>query len=63
MAKRVLFFLLADLILSALSLYLAYALRFNFSVPPEYLAHFCRIYTFLAGFKIASYALFLFDIF
>ena len=58
MTKRILFFLLADLILSALSLYLAYALRFNFSVPPEYLTHFYRIYTFLAGFKIASYALF-----
>ena len=58
MAKRILFFLLADLLLSALSLYLAYSLRFNFSVPPEFLDHFFRIYAPLTGLKIGSYAIF-----
>jgi len=37
MYRRVLFFLFGDALLSIISLYLAYSLRFNFSIPDSYL--------------------------
>jgi UDP-N-acetyl-D-glucosamine 4,6-dehydratase len=42
-AKRILFFLLADLFLGTVSLYGAYALRFNFAIPSQFLDHFWRV--------------------
>lgn len=42
-AKRIGFFLLADLFLSLFTLYAAYLLRFNFEITPEFLAPFIPI--------------------
>lgn len=42
--KRLLFFLGADFVLFFVSLHFAYALRFDFSVPPEYVSHFYLIF-------------------
>jgi len=50
--KRVLFFIIADLFLSLLTLYLAYALRFNFSIPSEFLHSFWLVYAVITGLKI-----------
>jgi UDP-N-acetyl-D-glucosamine 4,6-dehydratase len=38
--KRVFFFLFSDVLISLFSLYSAYLLRFNFSIPTPFLAHF-----------------------
>jgi len=51
-SKRAAFFLLFDLLLSLLSLYIAYALRFNFSIPATFLESFWRVYLVIVGFKI-----------
>ena len=49
---RVLFFLVADVFLSAISLYGAYLLRFNFSIPDIFLIHFTEIAAILISLKI-----------
>ncbi|MRI59254.1 MAG: UDP-N-acetylglucosamine 4,6-dehydratase [Epsilonproteobacteria bacterium] len=49
--SRALFFFLGDFFLSLLSLFLAYELRFNFSVPQEYWSGFFKIFAFLFSFK------------
>lgn len=54
---RILFFVLSDLLLSAVTLYSAYALRFNFAIPPHFLDNFWRVYTVLVFFKIAAFFL------
>jgi UDP-N-acetyl-D-glucosamine 4,6-dehydratase len=56
--KRVLFFVLADMVLSLLSLYASYALRFNFAVPERFLSTFMYIYPAVTLCRIGSYALF-----
>ncbi|WP_201352077.1 polysaccharide biosynthesis protein [Hydrogenimonas urashimensis] len=56
--KRILFFVLSDLFLSAATLYLAYALRFNFAIPSHFLDNFWRIYSVLVLFKIAAFFFF-----
>jgi len=56
--KRVLFFVLSDIFLSLLTLYLAYALRFNFSIPSEFLQSFWIVFSVLVGLKILFFYLF-----
>ncbi len=54
--KRVLFFIVFDTILSVLTLFLAYNLRFNFEVPEEFLAPFWKIFLVILALKIATFA-------
>lgn len=56
--RRIAFFIIADLLLGVLSLYLAYALRFNFSIPEHFLDHFWRVYSVLMLCKIGTFYLF-----
>ena len=56
--KRLVFFLIFDSILSLISLYLAYQLRFNFHIPDTFLIHFWNVYIVLTFLKLM--ALFLF---
>jgi len=48
---RALFFLINDFILSAFTLYFAYALRFNFAIPDQFLAIFPAVLLTLFGLK------------
>lgn len=50
--KRILFFLFLDLLLSAASLYLAYLLRFNFSITEEFLPPFGFVLLLISGLKL-----------
>ncbi len=50
--KRMVFFLIIDLILSAITLYLAYLLRFNFQIPEAFLGSFWLTYSVIAGAKL-----------
>ena len=59
--KRTLFFLLADVVLSSLTLYLAYLLRFNFEIPANFLGHFWAILLLLILLKTG--ALYAFNIY
>ncbi len=54
--KRFLFFLNADILLSLVTLYTAYLLRFNFHIPPKYLEHFWLTYGVLTALKVAAMA-------
>ncbi|WP_456389510.1 polysaccharide biosynthesis protein [Hydrogenimonas sp.] len=56
--RRIAFFIASDLFLSALTLYLAYALRFNFSIPEHFLDHFWRVYAVLMACKIGAFTFF-----
>ena len=56
--KRALFFMIGDFVLSFITLYLAYLLRFNFFIPKEYLKNFFEIFFIFAGFKIFFYFIF-----
>ena len=56
--KRMLFFLISDFLLTLLSLYLAYALRFNFSVPLDFIDHFGRVFFVLVVLKIGIFYIF-----
>ena len=56
--KRMLFFIVADFLFTLLSLYLAYALRFNFSVPPGFIEHFGRVFFVLVVLKIGVFYIF-----
>ena len=56
--KRILFFVSADLFLGVLTLYSAYALRFNFAIPSYFLDHFWRVSAVLLTLKIVSFFLF-----
>ena len=56
--KRMGFFLIVDLILSGITLYLAYLLRFNFQIPEAFLGSFWLTYGVLTGAKL--FFLFLF---
>jgi len=56
--KRLVFFIIVDSILSLITLYLAYSLRFNFHVPNIFFTHFWHVYFVLIGLKV--FALFLF---
>ncbi len=50
--KRLLFFVVLDLVLSFVSLYLAYQFRFSFKVPADFYNHFLPIFFSLASLKI-----------
>jgi len=52
--KRVVFFVTMDLLLSLVSFYSAYLLRFNFHIDQKFLAHFWLAYSILVLFKIAA---------
>ncbi len=52
--KRLFFFLALDTLLSLTSLYLAYALRFNFHIPESFLVHFWHVYIVLTSLKLIA---------
>ncbi|WP_024790834.1 MULTISPECIES: nucleoside-diphosphate sugar epimerase/dehydratase [unclassified Lebetimonas] len=56
--KRALFFLAGDILISIFTLFLAYLLRFNFSIPKEYLNNFYEIAFVFIFFKVAFYYIF-----
>ncbi len=56
-AKRIAFFLLADVLFSLFSFYSAYMLRFNFSIPEPFLEPFWLLFVILVGLKIAAITL------
>ncbi len=56
--KRILFFLAADIVISLFTLYMAYALRFNFSIPVLFLDHFWRVAIPLILFKTGCFFFF-----
>ncbi len=55
---RALFFLFFDIVLSFVSLYLAYLLRFNFHIPDIFMINFFKVYLLLTASKILFLALF-----
>ena len=55
---RALFFLIFDISLSFASLYIAYALRFNFHIPTIFMINFFKIYILLTSLKILFLSLF-----
>ncbi|MEN8147894.1 MAG: nucleoside-diphosphate sugar epimerase/dehydratase [Campylobacterota bacterium] len=57
-AKRLLFFLLSDLILFFISLQLAYALRFDFVIEPRFMENFVTVFVSLALIKVFFFFLF-----
>ncbi len=56
--KRALFFIIGDILISIFTLFLAYLLRFNFSIPKTYLHNFIEIAFILIFLKIAFYYIF-----
>ncbi len=52
--KRLLFFVLADIVISLLTLYLAYSLRFNFHIPGDFLVHFWHVFVVLTCLKVTA---------
>jgi UDP-N-acetyl-D-glucosamine 4,6-dehydratase len=50
--KRALFFLISDIFISLFTLFLAYLLRFNFSIPDEYLNNFYNVALVLISAKV-----------
>ena len=56
--KRMLFFILLDTIISLGTLYLSYALRFNFDIPPQFFVSFWLVFGLLTGLKIVSMYMF-----
>ncbi len=56
--KRVLFFLLFDILLSLGTLYLAYSLRFNFDIESQHLDNFWLVFSVLVTLKILFIAYF-----
>lgn len=57
-AKRLLFFLLSDLILFFIALHLAYALRFDFIIEPPFMENFLTVFISLSLLKIIFFFLF-----
>ncbi len=53
-SKRVVFFVVADLLISLWTLYFAYLLRFNFQIDPHFLETFWRVYGVLALLKVSA---------
>ncbi len=56
--KRALFFMLSDILLSLITLYLAYELRFNFHIEARFFSSFGLVFGILTLFKILSLYLF-----
>jgi len=57
-AKRLIFFLLSDLILFFISLQLAYALRFDFVIDPKHMVNFLSVFVVLALLKVLFFLFF-----
>ncbi len=57
-AKRLIFFVLLDTIISFITLYLSYLLRFNFEIPKEFLESFFLVYIMITGLKLLLLLLF-----
>jgi UDP-N-acetyl-D-glucosamine 4,6-dehydratase len=57
-AKRLVFFVLLDTILSFITLYISYLLRFNFEIPKEFLTSFLFTYMILTNLKLLFLLLF-----
>ncbi|MDD5717856.1 MAG: nucleoside-diphosphate sugar epimerase/dehydratase [Sulfuricurvum sp.] len=57
-SKRIAFFLLSDAILSLITLYSAYLLRFNFDIPSEFIESFPSVYVTLFSLKVLCISLF-----
>ena len=53
--KRILFFILFDVLISIATLFLAYLLRFNFSIPLEYFSGFLLMLLVLLPLKITLF--------
>lgn len=53
-SKRLLFFVLVDSLLSLVTLYLSYLLRFNFHIPEMFLEHFGNVYIVLTLLKLMA---------
>jgi UDP-N-acetyl-D-glucosamine 4,6-dehydratase len=56
--KRMVFFLFFDTLFSLFTLFLAYNLRFNFDIPPEFMDSFYKIFLIILLFKVASLSYF-----
>lgn len=56
--KRILFFILFDILLSTISLFVAYLLRFNFEIPTEFLNPFLLVLILLTSFKLLGFFIF-----
>lgn len=56
--KRIAFFILFDIVLSLISLYLAYSLRFNFHIPSSFLEMFLPVFMLLVSLKLISFFIF-----
>lgn len=56
--KRIMFFVLSDIVLSLLTLYIAYLLRFNFDIPPSFLDPFPFVALVLISAKLIMIAFF-----
>jgi len=56
--KRMLFFILADILLFYISLLLSYSLRFDFDIPPDHISTFYTLFVLLSILKIGSFYLF-----
>ena len=56
--KRILFFLIGDILISFFTLFLAYLLRFNFSIPKDYLNNFFEIAIIFIFAKLFFYYIF-----
>ena len=56
--KRILFFVTFDIILSVISLFVAYLLRFNFDIPSEFLQPFFIVFLVITSLKLLSFFLF-----
>ncbi len=57
-AKRILFFLLSDTLISLFTLYFAYNLRFNFQIPTNFIDNFFTIFIILFSMKIMVFVYF-----
>lgn len=56
--KRKGFFIVADILLSLITLFLAYNLRFNFQIPSEFYASFWLVYALLISLKLFFFSVF-----
>ncbi len=53
--KRMLFFIIADILLSIFTLYFSYSLRFNFSIPNQFLQTFWLVYLLIIFLKVSIF--------
>ncbi|GAB6045573.1 UDP-N-acetylglucosamine 4,6-dehydratase (configuration-retaining) [Caminibacter profundus] len=56
--KRALFFIVGDVLISIITLFLAYLLRFNFAIPSDYLGKFFEVALVLILSKVSFYYFF-----